>query len=471
MNEQQLDKLFRDKLEGLEVIPPPGVWSNIGAGLGASKSKNKAVLWKVVSVAAVLLIAIMGGWYFSNQKTIQNPEIAVSKTQSETKETSPTTILSKTPDQKIVSDNQALKSSESKPDVYPKNTRNPVLLAVTSDIPKADNIIPQNLPISEEVIHESSSENRYEFLSLRKAFIPIDKMIDQLVRRVTPINQESLLSEADYKLIAANSEIKDKPDYREKGVEIGFQLAPGYSSQNSNHSKTYAQNMTYSGSSGNTNVSTGISIELKTKSKWSFESGVYYSQNGQSSENSTGGIFSAKNENVYATADSREYFNTPVEVSNGQLSMNSIAGIIAFNKTPENSVITTDINNMSGFTNTLSTQGEFSQTFDFIEIPLFLRYNIVDSKIGLELIGGVSANFVVGNNVYMNEQKVGKTSNISKLNYSGTVGIGVQYALNKRFSLSVEPRFNYYLNSINKDVEVTYKPYRIGVYTGINYEF
>ena len=55
--------------------------------------------------------------------------------------------------------------------------------------------------------------------------------------------------------------------------------------------KHYSNSMTYSGATGNTNVTGGISVQMKAGKKWSIESGVYYSQNGQRSTNSSGFIF------------------------------------------------------------------------------------------------------------------------------------------------------------------------------------
>jgi hypothetical protein len=111
----------------------------------------------------------------------------------------------------------------------------------------------------------------------------------------------------------------------------------------------------------------------------------------------------------------------------------------------------------------------------FIEIPLYLRYRLVDSKFGLEIMGGVNAGVVVGNNAYIDNsyglQNIGETKDISTVNLSGTVGVGINYALGKRISLAVEPRLNYYFSSINNNPEVDFRPYRIGVFTGVYYEF
>jgi opacity protein-like surface antigen len=156
--------------------------------------------------------------------------------------------------------------------------------------------------------------------------------------------------------------------------------------------------------------------------------------------------------------------------------MNSQAGVIEFSGLPAGSEI---VANFDGTTysgsNILLADGEYTQVFEFVEFPLYLRYSVLDSKFGLEIMGGVNTAIVADNNVYFERsgtaRNIGKTKDISRVNFSGTVGLGVNYALGKNFSLSVEPRFNYYLNSINQNPDVNFRPYRIGVYTGLYYEF
>ena len=209
------------------------------------------------------------------------------------------------------------------------------------------------------------------------------------------------------------------------------------------------------------------------------ESGLYYAQNGQKSENSLQLFsFGQSADFMYnAAPESRKSFSSnAVNVENGNLEMNSTAGVIAFDGTPKGAEVTADFESLSaGNTNALISNGEFSQVFQFVEIPLYFRYRLVDLKFGVDLLGGVNAGVVVGNNAYIDNefglQNIGETRDISTLNLSGTVGVGLNYALSKNLSLAVEPRLNYYLNSINKNPEVEYRPYRVGFYTGLYYEF
>lgn len=117
----------------------------------------------------------------------------------------------------------------------------------------------------------------------------------------------------------------------------------------------------------------------------------------------------------------------------------------------------------------------FSQTFEYLEIPFNVRYKIIDRSIDLQIMGGFSTNFLVNNSVtaIAGDQAVaiGKVEDVRTFNYSGNAGVGIVYDLFKNFSFSLEPRFRYYLNSINTPELPVTRPYTFGLYTGVNYKF
>jgi hypothetical protein len=117
----------------------------------------------------------------------------------------------------------------------------------------------------------------------------------------------------------------------------------------------------------------------------------------------------------------------------------------------------------------------FAQTFEFLEIPFNLRYLIIDRSFKVQLIGGMSTNFLVGNTVEAatpnGPEVIGEVEDVDWINYSGNAGIGFAYEILKNFSFNLEPRFRYYINSINSsDLPIT-RPYTFGVRTGVSYTF
>jgi hypothetical protein len=234
--------------------------------------------------------------------------------------------------------------------------------------------------------------------------------------------------------------------------------------------------MTYSGTDGNANVGGGVSVQYKTKKRWIFESGVYYAQSGQESQSQVNLLSFSKDEDYLFAPDVAADINTNARIENEIIVMNSTAGVIEFKTTPQGAALDREFEaTTSKDANVYIPDGQFSQVFDFMEIPFYVRYRVVDAKLGIELITGLNAGIVVGNNSYLDNQyglqNIGETKDISTVNLSGTLGIGLNYALGKHISLALEPRYNYYLNSINTNSSVDFRPYRIGLYTGVTYEF
>ncbi len=127
-------------------------------------------------------------------------------------------------------------------------------------------------------------------------------------------------------------------------------------------------------------------------------------------------------------------------------------------------------------TNTMSPQeAGLLQQFRFLEIPLMVRYKLIDRRMDFHVLGGVSTNLLVDNDNYVEtddgRERLGETTGLNKLNLGGTMGIGMEYAISDQFLINLEPRFNYYLNSINAVNGLKPHPYHIGVYTGMFYRF
>ena len=115
------------------------------------------------------------------------------------------------------------------------------------------------------------------------------------------------------------------------------------------------------------------------------------------------------------------------------------------------------------------------QSLEYLEVPLILRYKLVDRKVGFNILGGLSTNFMIGNKAYANQDgskiKIGETNGLRTINYSTTLGVGLEYDLTDRVILNLEPSFKFYLNSINLDDRLNTHPYTIGIFTGVSYIF
>lgn len=467
MNEERnMDKAFREKLDGYNTEPPAHLWDGIQGQLAAQGAKKRMLWYSWASVAALLVLAFLAGWYFSSDTTMQPA--------SEMAETETTPVEETIPGNEEDLSNKQIEPAE--------------ILNDQSESQIADASSPSISSAREEIVRKpkvadssSEQENKREETSLFafKSLNRIEADLDSISVKSSLKQREKTdtyfgLTEDERKLIAFNASNIRKNKEQEKGWKMGLNVAPGYASYSSSHTERYAQDMAYAASEGSGNVGAGLSVQYQTGKRWSIESGVYYAKSGQKSQNSFE-LFARKNSSYYANFDSDVAYAAPQSLSAGQVAMNSTAGVIALDKLPPGTEIVARPETDVSYSNTLLSRGEFSQVFDFIEIPLYLRYTLIDSKIDVDVLGGVNAGFVVGNNAFLDNeygvQNIGKTEDVSSLNMSGTVGVGVNYALGKHVSLAVEPRFNYYLNSINRNPDVDFRPYRVGVYTGLYYDF
>ena len=467
-----MDKSFREKLEAYSADPPRHIWDGVQEEMAALRKRRRIAFYSRIAAAAVIVLAFLAGWYFSEKSNEVLPEAVQNKEiQNENK---PSKLQNEPLPETSPEKTDELKPQEK--NVVPGN-----------DAPKEKNEIRKEL-LAQEKEEKQSSEKEDRFIASagRVKLNRISRIhpslrenaSDRLRSRKTK-SAYPALSETEKNIIAENSEMIKDESMVNRGWKMGINISPSYSSQVSNHANSYARNMTYQSSEGNTTIGGGFSVQYKTGKKWSVESGIYYAQNGQKSGNSQNLLsFADERSNDFAAAPQfgdNAHFNTSVQVTNNEMAMNSTAGVIEFDRIPKGVVMAANPEESFAFSNTLLTNGEFSQVFDFVEIPLYMRYLLIESKIDVEIMGGVHAGLVVGNNAFMeNEygvQNIGQTKDISPLNLSGAVGVGLNYALGKRLSLAVEPRFNYFLNSINSNPAVDYRPYRVGVHTGLYYDF
>ena len=118
--------------------------------------------------------------------------------------------------------------------------------------------------------------------------------------------------------------------------------------------------------------------------------------------------------------------------------------------------------------------GALQQNISYIEVPLELSYKLLDKKFGIEVIGGMSTLFLNQNNISLVangiEMEVGRANNLNNIHFSSNVGLGFKYNFWKSFNANFQPMFKYQINTFNEN-SGDFKPYFIGLYTGISFSF
>ena len=118
--------------------------------------------------------------------------------------------------------------------------------------------------------------------------------------------------------------------------------------------------------------------------------------------------------------------------------------------------------------------GALQQNISYIEVPLELSYKLLDKKFGIEVIGGMSTLFLNQNNISLVangvEMEVGRANNLNNIHFSSNVGLGFRYNFWNSFNANFQPMFKYQINTFSEN-SGNFKPYFIGLYSGISFSF
>lgn len=197
--------------------------------------------------------------------------------------------------------------------------------------------------------------------------------------------------------------------------------------------------------SGNSSYSYGVKIAYKLNNKFSVQSGVNLINLG------------------YTTSD--------VYISPG-------VAVIRFSNLSNNPILgkSANISTLKGEKlNSIETnKGSLNQVFGYVEIPVELKYNITGGKLGINLVGGFSTLLLNKDEVFVEtnsfSQSLGSSNNLRSVNFSGNIGLDVDYSIYKNLYINVSPMFKVQTNTFSKNTG-SIQPYYLGVYTGLNYKF
>jgi hypothetical protein len=225
--------------------------------------------------------------------------------------------------------------------------------------------------------------------------------------------------------------------------------------------------------SGMLSYSTGVNVNYRRNSRLAFETGIYY--------NSTGITIGAPGIRLFNQRSDAVYFGPGLEMAAINTVSNSVGNIVAYSGdiymngykiNAENGA-----NALADFAldEIAAPESGIEQHLDFLEIPFNLRYSVIDRTIELQVVGGMSTNFLVGNSVTIEgpsgREEIGYLSNVNTVNYSANAGMGMIYHMGRKMSLILEPRFRYFINSVNDASLPDTRPYSLGFYTGLSYTF
>lgn len=512
---KNLDRLFQEKFKDFEAHPSDQVWKNIVAAKAKKKEDRKVAViwWRLGGVAALLLLLITTGaviWNATSSDDITNdPALVEAKQTDADKEQNGSSGIANTNTDNSTEKSENLQQSETSSEVVVDTNKsqgdnNPVINTPKEEnrlfqnkkeqnaiagqnkgttnqqspnqgrIHDPRNVIQQESPTvtgdvaqnnktnksqsqfidptvntdqntSEEAIATTTQENKEETQ---------DTNTTDVVEEVIEEPKKSLVEEAAR--IAANEAEEEETQEKEaiaRRWDVGAVAAPvfygdfggsGIDPQFKDNSKTSDVNLSY-----------GVQVSYAVNSKLKVRTGVsnvdlnYNTQDISFSPSNNAatlrGVDFSQNASFLNITDR---VDTPTGVSS-----------------PEDGL------GQGG--NTVSN-GEIQQNVGYIEIPLEAVYVLSDKRLGVELIGGVSTLLLNNNEVFLESNglrtSLGTSNALNDVSFTTNVGVGLNYKLTEKIKVNVEPSLKYQLNAYSNSVG-EFKPYYVGIYTGVNYRF
>ena len=468
---KNIDQLFNERFANHQSIPPSHVWDKIQARLEKDKKDRViAIWWRAAGVAASLaLIFSLAGLLDntqSNSVVEQQPEVKNNSAPSP-KIDKAVKINLRQDKPRVAASNKAAQNQTITPKIDVndnKTSKNEIIVlnkpknVVAKLAVKKDAGVPaKNLGMA--VVKPNNSpvlKERKEIINT-EAVMPIGS--STVIAALEIISPEAPEKKSIFDAIREQKQLESKEAVAKKSSqenlwEIAPNIAPVYYntlSQGSSIDASFADNS----QSGDVNISYGIGVRYALNDRLKIRSGI---------------------SNV-----SLSYSTAGIELGDGPVSL----ALKNIDYTREGVVViaqdlgTFTSQNQDGTFGDItpkSTNGEafINQNISYYEVPLELSYTLFDSAFGLDVIGGVSTLLLGNNEVSVTagsyNEVLGSANNLSNISFATNIGLGLHYKMSSKFRLNVEPMFKYQLNPYT-DSSVSFKPYYLGVYTGLSFKF
>jgi hypothetical protein len=435
--EANIDVLFRNGLKDYEVLPPVDVWDRISPEI----RKTQMPYFILRAAAMIAVIVTLGFLTF-----IWNSEV------SENAMNSASTEIFTTPTP------QAL---------IPE----PMLIADAGITQSINSVTLRPAPENTSVLAEDKEGNDISTGSITNPFLTHD-----LSEYASGINGSILISQntpVTKSITVGDYSALYTPDIpvtsKKERWSIAALVSPTFhnSFQSSNNEAVRQLGsveqpiVSYAG---------GVALSYKVNRRLSVQSGLYYSSYG----NELSGISSFGGFQNYDQVKGNSNFE--VRTTNGTVYTNNSDVYLVDNLSDSRIVGYIDNNTFDPSKASLEyLDNSLRQNLSYLELPIILRYKLVDKTFDFNIIGGLSSNLLVDNSVYasMNSGKyeVGKTDGLNQVSFSSSLGMGMEYSFSKNLSLNLEPTFRYYLNPFNSVEGIRVHPYSFGIFSGISYKF
>lgn len=198
---------------------------------------------------------------------------------------------------------------------------------------------------------------------------------------------------------------------------------------------------------GSNSTSFGLKIAYSTSKKWQFQTGIHQLELAQTTQSIQ------LTSTINASSISNRDFNSNF---------------------PETlSLDESNTKNSDELSTKEEEEGNINQTYGYIEVPLEVKYELMQSKkLEFHLIGGLSTLFLTKNNLQVESNtfsySAGEANNLNKMNFTLNFGSNVEYHFHQKWYFDISPMIKFQTNTFDTRSN---KPYFFGIYTGFNYKF
>lgn len=480
MEKENVDNLFRETLDDFAKAPDPKVWDRIQASLDRQTQRKRRAIplwWQLGGVAAVLALILFLALPGSDSELTIPADEQTTSTPSDlnTSKEEPEDLELSKGNEKAVTDT----NSKESPDKATPNSRTPLSsqIATTTSENKPDEVISSTSNGAEAYYPIPDTDPAIAQITSDTKAVSQDPLADSLLigddSGVTeeyrdPAKTQTLAAVAEVQEEEAAKEFRDlfeeiddeeKPRQNElkEKWSVGPSVAPVFYAANGTGSpidNAFVNN----DKTGKFNMSYGVKVTYKLSDKWHLRSGLHkvdYTYNTNdiifTSSLSANANSSIRNIDFAPTSDYLVVESRSLPVTKaGATGSDEIAA-----KNPARS-------------------GTMVQEMGYLEIPMEINYVLLDKKIGVNVVSGISSLMLLDNVVNLESEngttEMGTANNINSLNFSANFGLGIDYNISEKFKVQLEPLIKYQLNTFTNTAG-QFNPYTIGIYSGIQYKF
>ena len=428
LNKSNIDKLFIDKLKSFQASPDEKVWQKIERKLKKKKQKKGIPIWWSYSGIAALLI--LGFFLFpisdNEFNEIENNVVSSPKQLNIKKE-----LLEKKGNRNLNNANK----------IYTAEKK----IKVSSQKENSS---------SKKMTHDSKNNFQIALLEKNKIkqFIqPITIHIENTFNIIEPKKLKNKTKGLDFsKEVKDNISMLLNEEKKNAKKKKNWSISPLIGLLNSNsYTKSSPVSSSLSNSTkGDYTYSYGLQVSYQLNRKYSVQTGLHFQEISYQNKNLIVALSNINSSNI--NFDTRTNFDMIELNSNVETSVNISAA------------------------NIVSRNGNLNQRYGYIEIPIEIKYNLIEkNSFKTELIVGASSLFLNENETTLETESFsssGKMNNLNNINFSANLGVIFSYKFDKKWALNFSPMLKSHLNTFNNNSN-GFKPYYFGVYSGINLNF